>query len=113
MSLTESSPLEIAQLAKASARQLSVLPVAARNTALVAIHDALEQKRDVVLQANAKDIEAASKAVEEGKLSQSILKRLDLSKPGKYEDMLQGILSVAKLEDPSMQISSIPNHLES
>lgn len=42
----------------------------------------------------------AKQASESGKLSQSVLKRLDLSRPGKFDDMLQGILDVRELDDP-------------
>lgn len=101
MSLTESSPTEIAKLASAGARQLAILSSDARNKALVAIHDALKQNKDIILQANARDVEAATKAVEKGDLSSSILKRLDLARLGKYDDMLKGILDVKNLEDPS------------
>ncbi|KAK2748683.1 hypothetical protein FQN57_000264 [Myotisia sp. PD_48] len=100
MSLTESSPLEIAQLASVGARQLSVLSNDARNEALVAIHDALSANKDLILEANARDVQAAEQAVKRGELSQSILKRLDLARPGKYEDMLKGILDVKVLPDP-------------
>ncbi|EFE42212.1 hypothetical protein TRV_03054 [Trichophyton verrucosum HKI 0517] len=100
MSLTESSPAEIAKLASAGARQLAILSSDARNKALVAIHDALKQNKDVILQANSRDVEAATNAVEKGDLSLSILKRLDLARPGKYDDMLKGILDVKNLEDP-------------
>jgi hypothetical protein len=72
-----------------------------RNAALKAIHKALVVGKDDVLAANAKDLEAANKAAEGGRLSQSLVKRLDLGKKGKYEDMLQGILDVRDLEDPS------------
>ncbi|EAS33218.3 glutamate-5-semialdehyde dehydrogenase [Coccidioides immitis RS] len=105
MSLTESSPSEIAKLASSVSRQLGALPVVSRNDALTAIHTALYQNKDAILQANARDIEVATKAVNEGTLSQSILKRLDLSRPGKYDDMLQGILDVRSLEDPLGNVS--------
>jgi glutamate-5-semialdehyde dehydrogenase len=42
----------------------------------------------------------AQKASESGQLSASLIKRLDLSRPGKYEDMLKGILDVRDLPDP-------------
>ena len=42
----------------------------------------------------------ATKASQSGQLSASLIKRLDLSRPGKYDDMLQGILSVRDLPDP-------------
>jgi len=43
----------------------------------------------------------ARKAAQDGELSLSIVSRLDLGKPGKWEDMLKGILDVRELEDPS------------
>lgn len=100
MSLTESSPSEAAQAASTSARSLATLPIDARNEALSAIHDALSRERKNILQANARDLAAASKAAQDGHLSQSVLKRLDLGRAGKYDDMLKGILDVRQLEDP-------------
>jgi glutamate-5-semialdehyde dehydrogenase len=100
MSLTNATPLEVAQAARLGSRQLAVLSTEERNGALVAIHDALAQGKEEVLAANAKDLESANKAAEGGTLSASLVKRLDLGKLGKYEDMLQGILDVKELEDP-------------
>lgn len=100
MSLTGSSPSEAAKAASLASRSLATLPLCDRNAALTAIHGALASAKDDVLQANVKDLEKASKAAEDGTLSQSILKRLDLGRPGKYDDMLQGILDVRGLEDP-------------
>jgi glutamate-5-semialdehyde dehydrogenase len=105
MSLTNATPLEIAQAARLGSRKLAVLSTEERNAALTAIHRALSDGKDEVLAANRKDLEAANKAAEGGTLSQSLIKRLDLGKPGKYEDMLQGILDVRDLEDPSTYIS--------
>lgn len=101
MSLTNATPLEVAQAAQLGSRKLAVLSTEERNAALTAIHQALAAGKDEVLEANKKDLEAANKAAEGGTLSQSLVKRLDLGKPGKYEDMLQGILDVRDLEDPS------------
>jgi glutamate-5-semialdehyde dehydrogenase len=101
MSLTNASPIEAAQAARSASRKLAILPASARNAALTAMHDALFVARDKVLEANSRDVAAATKAAESGQLSQSLVKRLDLAKKGKYEDMLQGILDVRKLEDPS------------
>ena len=100
MSLTDSSPLQVAKEASISSRSLAILPTQARNDALTAIHGALQEAKSSILAANAKDLELATKAAEDGKLSQSVLKRLDLGKKGKWEDMLQGILDVRDLEDP-------------
>ncbi|KAA8652289.1 glutamate-5-semialdehyde dehydrogenase [Aspergillus tanneri] len=100
MSLTEFSAVEIATAASSASRYLSILVDNERNEALAALHDALLRSKSAILEANAKDLEVASRAAENGDLSHSVLKRLDLSKPGKYDDMLKGILSVRNLEDP-------------
>jgi glutamate-5-semialdehyde dehydrogenase len=101
MSLTNVSPVEAARAARLASRTLAILPAAARNEALTAIHDALRDARPEILAANARDLEAAVKAAKNGELTQSLVKRLDLSKKGKFEDMLQGILDVRGLDDPS------------
>ena len=100
MSLTDSSPLQVAKEASISSKSLAILPTRARNDALTAIHTALQEAKDTILAANARDLELATKAAEDGKLSQSVLKRLDLGRKGKWEDMLQGVLDVRDLEDP-------------
>lgn len=105
MSLTDSTPLAVAQSASRSSRALAVLPVEARNDALTIIHQALSGAKDRILAANARDVKLATNAAANGELSQSILKRLDLSRKGKWEDMLQGILDVRNLEDSGKSIS--------
>ena len=100
MSLTNASPEEAARGAKISSRKLATLPVDARNAALDAVHDALSDAKEAILAANAQDLEAAKKSTANGELNPSILKRLDLSRPGKFADMLQGIRDVRELEDP-------------
>lgn len=107
MSVTESSPLEVAEAASVSARSSAILPTHARNDALTAMHDALAMAKDSVLAANAQDLDVAMSAAADGKLSQSVLKRLDLSREGKWEDMLQGILNVRELEDPGKPASAM------
>lgn len=102
MSLTDSSAVEIARAASLASRQLATLPTIDRNDALTALHDALLRNREIILDANAKDVAIASQAANNGSLSHSVLKRLDLSRPGKYDDMLKGILSVRDLEDPGV-----------
>ncbi|MCJ1397890.1 hypothetical protein MMC11_001086 [Xylographa trunciseda] len=64
------------------------------------MYEALLAAKETILDANARDVEDATKAVLDGRLSQSVLGRLDLSRKGKWEDMLQGVLSVRDLEDP-------------
>ncbi|RMZ88057.1 hypothetical protein DV736_g4724, partial [Chaetothyriales sp. CBS 134916] len=100
MSLTESTPESAARAASHAARSLAVLSVEARNEALTAIYNALKSHKQTILSANAADMNLAKKASQDGKLSQSVLKRLDLSRSGKFDDMLQGILDVRSLDDP-------------
>lgn len=107
MSLTDCSPLEVAKAASLASRNLAILPTKARNDALTAIHDALQASKETILAANAKDLTQATKAAEDGELSQSVLKRLDLGRKGKWEDMLKGILDVRQLDDPSRKTTSL------
>lgn len=100
MSLTNASPEQAARSAKVSSRTLATLPTDARNAALDAIHGALADAREDILAANARDMELAKKSSDSGELSPSIMKRLDLSRKGKFDDMLQGIKDVRGLEDP-------------
>lgn len=100
MSLTNASPEEAARAARLSSRKLAILTTAARNHALDAVYDGLSAARDDILVANAKDLELARHSAQNGELNPSIIKRLDLSRPGKFDDMLQGIRDVRALEDP-------------
>ncbi|KAF1833635.1 gamma-glutamyl phosphate reductase GPR [Decorospora gaudefroyi] len=106
MSLTNATPLQVAQAARLGSRKLAVLSTEERNATLTAIHAALAEGKEEVLAANAKDLDAANKAAEGGTLSASLVKRLDLGKAGKYEDMLQGILDVRDLPDPINQTTA-------
>lgn len=113
MSLTESSPRQIAEAASLSSNNLGRLPTEDRSEALTAIHQNLLRNREKILAANARDLETASQAAADGKLSQSILKRLDLGRKGKYEEMLKGILDVRNLEDigTSVDLADSPSQV--
>lgn len=87
---------QIARNANQAFGILKTLSNEERSSALKEIHDALNDAKDEILAANKVDMEAAEK----NSLSSSLIKRLDLSKNGKYEAMLQGILDVAALADP-------------
>ena len=114
MSITNASASESAKSAKLASHTLATLPTSARNDALTAIHTALSEAKDEILAANARDLESAKTAAENGQLSLSILSRLDLGKKGKWEDMLKGILDVIGLEDPGMTfLSDIQRDLSS
>lgn len=111
MSLTDSSPEQIAKAASVASRSLAILPASDRNDALTAIHQSLSQAKEAILAANAEDVELASKAAADGQLSQSVLKRLDLGRPGKWDDMLQSILDVRQLDDPGLHQDYILVHV--
>ena len=100
MSLTDDSAADVAFGASTASRLLATLSISARNEALTALHDALLRNKKSILDANARDVKLASCAAESGNFNHSVLKRLDLSRPGKYDEMLQGILSVRNLDDP-------------
>ncbi|KAL9936944.1 hypothetical protein V8E36_004179 [Tilletia maclaganii] len=72
-----------------------------RNHALHLIHAELSRSQDEIRLANKRDMDAASELVKQGKLSASLVARLDLfSKPGKWDSVLQGVLDVARLPSP-------------
>ncbi|TLD17498.1 uncharacterized protein PgNI_01548 [Pyricularia grisea] len=100
MSLSNAKAADAAAAAKQASHQLATLPASARNDALTAVHSALSAAKDDILAANARDMEQARKAAADGSLSSSLVSRLDLAKPGKWDDMLKGILDVRDLEDP-------------
>ncbi|KAF2101946.1 gamma-glutamyl phosphate reductase [Rhizodiscina lignyota] len=100
MSLNNASAEEAATAAQLASRRLAVLSEEERNEGLIAIHDALASHMSDILAANKQDMAVANEAAQAGTLSQSLVKRLDLSRPGKYEDMLQGIMQVKDLPDP-------------
>lgn len=91
----------IAKAARAAFEASQLVAPSERDVALSSIRDALETHRDEVLSANKADMDAAKPLVESGKLSSSLYSRLDLSKPGKYDSMLQGISDVAALPLPT------------
>lgn len=86
---------EIARAARESSRTLATLSAQQRIDALIALEKLLTVDRESVLAENQKDVEAAKAAG----LSASLISRLDLTKPGKYQEMCQGVLDVAKLPD--------------
>lgn len=99
--------MEIARSARKAANTLKILSNDKRTGALKAMHDKLRDSKDEILEANKKDLAAA----EQQGLSSSLIKRLDLTRPGKFDVMLQGILDVAALEDP-VNKQTLARHLD-
>ena len=81
--------------AKEAARRLSVASTEEKNKALEAIAQALTQRQDEVLSANAADLEAGREAG----LTQALLDRLALSEQ-RMVGIVEGVRQVAALPDP-------------
>lgn len=85
---------EILKAAKAAASGLSILSSEQKNTALLAMADALEENAATILSANALDVENAK-----GKLPDVMIDRLRLDEK-RIAGMAKGIREVAALPDP-------------
>ncbi|MEX2431535.1 MAG: glutamate-5-semialdehyde dehydrogenase [Dehalococcoidia bacterium] len=96
MTTTASELIGKAQAAKAAARQLRKLPTDGKNAALAAIAHALEQDPQLVLDANALDMEAGRAAG----LGDALLARLELT-PQALGYMIDGVRNVIALPDPA------------
>ena len=91
---------EVAKNAKKASLVVGALSLDQRNDALQRIHDILIERKHDILNANQCDMSAAQELVAQGKLQSSMVKRLDLGLPGKYESMCQGVHDVMNLPDP-------------
>lgn len=89
----------MAQNAKLASYTLSSLNTLAKDKALLAIADKIEENKLLILQENAKDLEEAKKLLDAGEINQSTYNRLKLDE-NKMRDMIHGIRDVKKLEDP-------------
>jgi len=107
MNLTDYVVQKAAQ-AKAAARQLAILPTAVKNKALLAMADALEAREAEMLEANKKDLAAASG------LSKAAIDRLMLNTK-RIKEMAVGLREVAALPDPVGEVTKMwrrPNGLQ-
>ncbi len=91
--------IEIAKQAKSASLKISQADTQTKNTALIAIADAIEANKNEIFEANKQDLFNAQKLVEEGKLGKSTFNRLKLDE-NKMRDMIQGVRDIANLEDP-------------
>jgi glutamate-5-semialdehyde dehydrogenase len=105
-----SDVLEVAWRARTAAAALAPLPRQLKDSALLAMADALEKGSGDVLAANAEDVDAGRAAG----TSEALLDRLALT-PSRVEAMADGLRHVADLPDPVGEVvrgSSLPNGLE-
>jgi glutamate-5-semialdehyde dehydrogenase len=89
------SVAEICAEAKRASRTLARLDSAAKDAALLAMADALEERAGEVLEANARDMEIAA----EGGLGEALLDRLALT-PTRLAGMAVDVRRIAALPDP-------------
>ncbi|ORY76312.1 Aldehyde/histidinol dehydrogenase [Protomyces lactucae-debilis] len=93
--MEDSVSYRIAKGAREASHILATLPASTRSDTLQTLYTLLGQEQALILQENARDVDAARKAG----LAGSLISRLDLNKPGKFEAMRQGVLDVAALSD--------------
>ena len=99
---------EILKNAKAAANELARLSAERKNAALLEMANALEQRKQEILQANALDAKNAKTT-----LSEVMMDRLRLTEK-RIADMAQGIREVAALPDPIGKVleeTTLPNGL--
>ena len=89
------SLIEIAQQTRIAAGNLAILSTEDRNTALLAVAQALETATPEILQANQQDLKIA----EENNIAPALYARLKLGE-SKLQAAIAGVRDVAKLDDP-------------
>ena len=92
---TTTSILEMGRQAKQASLELATLGQRQKNTILEATAQELEDRRNEIQAANAKDLAEGKKAG----LSAAMLDRLELTDE-RYTSMVKGILNVVALKDP-------------
>jgi len=79
--------------------QIQSLPGREKNKILECLKTQLRARQSVIETANAEDLASAKEQVDEGKLSQSLFARLDIS-GAKFEKLIIGIDQIIALDDP-------------
>lgn len=97
--MTTSSIEQKAKDAKQAAYELASLSTETKNLALRKIAQKIDENKNIIFEKNKNDLDEARKMVEEGEITEATWSRLKLDE-NKMRDMVQGILDVAKLEDP-------------
>ena len=101
---------EIGQRAKAAENVLRTLPTGRKNKALEAAAEALLAQKDMLLAANAKDIEAAKA----NQMASGLVDRLLLTED-RIGQMAEGLRQIAGLDNPVGEVLSMrqrPNGLQ-
>jgi glutamate-5-semialdehyde dehydrogenase len=93
---------EVGQSAREAARSLARAETAAKNHALLAIAEDIDQRRDQLMTANRRDMEAGAMKG----LDAALLDRLELT-AGRIDGMIEGLHQIAALPDPVGAISDM------
>lgn len=93
---------ELGQQARAAAYDIGKASTGAKNTALLAMADAINSRRAELTAANAKDMEQGKAT----NLDPALLDRLELT-PSRIDGMIEGLQQVAALPDPVGAISDL------
>jgi glutamate-5-semialdehyde dehydrogenase len=107
---TASAVADTCAAAKRASRTLSTLPSGVKDAALEAIAVAIDERVDELLEANARDLEAAA----EGDYGAAFLDKLRLD-PGRIASMVAGVRKIASLSDPVGEVIDgwrLPNGLD-
>src|ERR1700752_5024827 len=88
-----------ARLARAASRKLASLSGPQRHQALELAAERLEENEGQIVAANAEDVHAAERLVDEGKMSAAMLARLRVTEKT-VADMAEKVCRVMRLPDP-------------
>src|SRR6266542_5391382 len=109
MATTAQSVAELCRAAKAASRELAQLDTVTKDRALEAIASAIEARADEILEANVRDVEAAS-----ADLSAAFQDKMRLD-PSRVSAMADGVRAIVGLQDPVGEVIDgfrLPNGLE-
>ena len=95
----ESDTDELIEGSQRAALRLANADEATRDDALRSIADALRANEEAILEANARDVEAAEEMLERGEYTQALVDRLKLD-AAKLDDIAGMVESVAEQDDP-------------
>lgn len=94
--------VEVGQAARNAAAEMAAVSTAKKNAALLATADILDQRRDVLVAENNKDLENGKANGLDG----AMLDRLELT-PARIDTMIEGLKQVASLPDPIGTINDL------
>lgn len=94
--------LGIGKAARLASRAMAAAETNAKNAALLILAEAIEAERDILMAANARDMQAA----EDNGLDAALLDRLALT-PERIQSMADGVREIAALADPIGAISDM------